>query len=95
MPHSAREALLPIQESLQSSLAKGAAPSSLDQRLVSNSKQILMHKIQFRLAEKATHSYQLDSLRAKYTPLNAGSGKCSSPELVEGYKTPGMLSKKH
>ena len=46
---------------------------SLDQRLVAASKKILLQKIEFEPARRTSSLFPLQSLRAKYTPLNAAS----------------------
>ncbi|OWF47819.1 ubiquitin carboxyl-terminal hydrolase 36-like [Mizuhopecten yessoensis] len=66
MPASSSENIGQIEESLKSSLA---GEESLDSQLLSSSKQVLLHKIDFKPAEKP-YSLQVDSLRAKYIPLN-------------------------
>lgn len=75
MPASSSETVSHIEESLKSSLSKG---DSLDTKLVCSSKKILLHKIDFRPAERQS-SFQLEQLRTKYTPLNS-SDKSSDVE---------------
>ena len=72
MPASVAEASSYIEESLRSSLDKKKL--SLDQKLVSSSKKVLLHKIDFQPAQSSS-SFQLDTLRAKYTSLNPSKDK--------------------
>ena len=67
MPASVSDTASCIEETLRSSLDQKGL--KLDQRLVSSSKKVLLHKINFSPA-KSTTSFQLENLRAKYTPLN-------------------------
>ncbi|XP_033734975.1 ubiquitin carboxyl-terminal hydrolase 36-like [Pecten maximus] len=66
MPASSSENIGQIEETLKSSLV---GEESLDCQILSSSKQVLLHKIDFKPAEKP-YSLQVDSLRAKYIPLN-------------------------
>lgn len=60
----------PIETTLRASLGGGSS-SDLDQRLISSSKRVLLHNIDFQKAENDS-SYQLEALRSKYKSLNAG-----------------------
>ncbi|XP_050394130.1 ubiquitin carboxyl-terminal hydrolase 36 [Patella vulgata] len=65
MPASASDNIVGLQETLRANLAG----DGLDENLVSSAKKVLLHQIDFKLAEKP-HSLQIDSLRTKYIPLN-------------------------
>ena len=59
-----------IESSLRASLGGGSqGASSIDQKLVSSAKRVLLHNIDFEQAQSDS-SFQLDSLRTKYKPLN-------------------------
>ena len=67
-----------IEGTLRASLGQcHSSGETLDQKLVSSSKRILLHNIEFAPAESDS-TYQLDLLRSKYTPLNASQAKESS-----------------
>ena len=70
-----------LEDALQSMLGN---PISLDQKLVSASKKILLQKIEFEPARK-TSKFVLKTLRSKYTSLNASScAEESSIKSVNG-----------
>ena len=89
MPANSTEAVADIEESLKSSLQQVTA-QSLDARLASSSKKILLHKIDFQPSEKSC-SVQFDQLRAKYPPLNPSTAgqrkeKCTANGAPESSK---------
>lgn len=74
MPASSSESLVHIEEKLRASCADG---SDLDHQVAASSKQILLHKIDFKPAQKP-YSLQLDSLKSKYVHLNPGNSISSN-----------------
>lgn len=66
MPASSSDHLEQIEETLRISLT---CTEDIDQQLLSASKRVLLHKIDFKPAEKP-HTLQVETLRAKYVALN-------------------------
>ena len=69
MPVRSSEGIVSVEGALRSSLGVDQNEPHLDQKLLSSSKRILLHKIEFKPAERHS-SFPLDNLRAKYKPLN-------------------------
>ncbi|GFS14249.1 ubiquitin carboxyl-terminal hydrolase [Elysia marginata] len=65
-----------IHNSLKASLNRGKSQHDLDKDVVAASKRVLLEHIAFEPAS-APYTMQLDQLRAKYIPLNAGSTSAS------------------
>ena len=83
MPASVTDASSFIEESLRSSIVKNQ--SHIDQKVISSSKKVLLHNIDFQPAQSSS-SFQLDTLKAKYTTLNPSAKKAekSQNERVAG-----------
>ena len=81
-----------IESSLRASL--GGSNSSLDQKLVSSSKRVLLHNIDFEAA-KNDSSFQLDSLRSKYKPLNSSKPVSSNDVNSQVTPTPHNVKNEH
>jgi len=67
MEKSSHSLMSHIDDALSSLLSRGL---SLDKQLISASKKILLHKIEFQPAQRTSSLCPLLKLRAKYTPLN-------------------------
>ncbi len=82
MPASSADSVSHIEGTLKASLHPDGR--SLDKQLISSSRKVLLHKIDFQPARKSS-TFQLDNLRAKYTPLNPSSQtKATEKSVLNG-----------